>query len=56
MRGHGKGHSSSMDETLAMLALSEVGGGGGAAAVATTFVFRPGGVAHDNVYTTWPRR
>jgi hypothetical protein len=54
MRGHSRGHHASPDETLAMIALSEAGGGGGAAAVATTFVFRPGGVAHDNVYTTWP--
>lgn len=42
-----------MDETLAFLALAAAGGG---SIVATqySFVYRPGGVAHDNVYTTWP--
>lgn len=40
-----------MDETLAMLALS---GGGSPAGLGYAFVFRPGGVADKNVFTTWP--
>jgi hypothetical protein len=50
-RGHKSGHHEEMSETLALLAM---GSGGGADATAYAFVYRPGGVADKNVYTTWP--
>ena len=49
-RNHAVGHHKPIDETLAMLAL---GGGGGVAEGSTyAFVYRPGGVADKNVFTT----
>lgn len=50
MRSHRAGHYSSMDETLAMLAL---GGGGAGSGSSYTFVLRPGGTTDRNVFTTW---
>ena len=52
MRSFRAGHYASMDETLAFI----LGGGGSVVGASTqyTYVFRPGGVAGRNVFTTWP--